>query len=191
MNKFIKRDERRKTINTEFVNEDNIYALANSLRPKLRQTATDREIFTAQELADEFVRLYKSITEHVKKQKSTMDVTKFYKTIPENKKYSFKEWLPSWDTTPQGVLNNKMKTIEQCLRSLKPVTRGLNSNLHRNALMMLDDRFHPVIEKMIKYWTNGGNYPEKFLTGKLKPILKKGDIDKIKNRRFISYCRDP
>ena len=82
--------------------------------------------------------------------------------------------------------NSKMKTIEQCLKSLKPVTRGLNSNLYRNALMMLDEKYFPIIEKMIKFWTNGGNYPKKFLSGKLKPILKKGDIDIIKNRRFIS-----
>ena len=39
---------------------------------------------------------------------------------------------------------------------------------------------------MILFWVKGGNYPSRFLDGKLKPILKKGDIDKIKNRRFIS-----
>ena len=186
----MRRDERRNDIGTEYVDEIGIFQLANARRPKLKENATDQEIFTAQQLADEFKRLYEAITEHVKLQESNLDVTKFFKDMNEEEKYSFKKWLPSWSEVPKGINTNghksKMKTIEQCLKSLKPVTRGLNSSLYRDALLMLDDRYLKIIEKMIKYWTNGGNYPKKFLTGKLKPILKKGDIDLIKNRRFIS-----
>ena len=184
--KFIKRDGRRKDLGTEFVDDIGIFELAKARRPKLRESATDQEIFSAQELANEFKRLYKSITEHVKLQESSIDVTSFFKEMTEDEKFSFKKWFPNWNTVPRGMRNSKIKTIEQCLKSLKPVTRGLNSSLYRDALLMLDDKYFPIIEKMVKYWANGGNYPEKFLTGKLKPILKKGDIDIIKNRRFIS-----
>ena len=184
--KFIKRDDRRKDLGTEFIDDIGIFELAKARRPKLKESATDQEIFSAQELANEFKRLYKSITEHVKLQESSIDVTSFFKEMTDEEKFSFKEWFPNWNTVPRGMRNSKIKTIEQCLKSLKPVTRGLNSSLYRDALLMLDDKYFPIIEKMVKYWSNGGNYPEKFLTGKLKPILKKGDIDIIKNRRFIS-----
>ena len=39
---------------------------------------------------------------------------------------------------------------------------------------------------MVMNWFKTGTYPEDFLLGKLKPILKKGDFQLIKNRRFIS-----
>ena len=51
---------------------------------------------------------------------------------------------------------------------------------------MLPIDYIEIINDMILYWTKGGNYPKKFLGGKLKSILKKGDAKLIKNRRFIS-----
>ena len=51
---------------------------------------------------------------------------------------------------------------------------------------MLPVEYCEILNKMILYWVKEGNYPKKFLSGKLKAILKKGDPNDIKNRRFIS-----
>ena len=185
--KYKIKDERKSSIGTHKVNDLNIFQIAKIKRPKLRETATDREIFHAEELASEFKRLYKSITDHVKNgEGAKIDITRLIPEISEEDKYSFEKWLPTWKQMPPRMIDGKIKTIEQCFNSLKPVTRGLNSSLFRDCLKMLPHEYLPIIESMIIYWASFGNYPECFLTGKLKPILKKGDINLIKNRRFIS-----
>lgn len=187
LDKYKNKDERKKWVGKHKINDLNIFEIAKLKRPKLRETATDREIFTSEQLAGEFKRLYKTITEHVKNGKtSTIDITNLIPDISEENKFSFEKWLPTWKQMPRRTTEGKIKTIEQCFNSLKPVTRGLNSSLFRDCIKMLPPEYYPIIESMIIYWANFGNYPECFLTGKLKPILKKGDINLIKNRRFIS-----
>ena len=187
LDKYKNKDERKKWIGKHKINDLNIFEIAKLKRPKLRETATDREIFSSEQLASEFKRLYKTITEHVKNGgTSTIDITNLIPEISNEDKYSFEKWLPTWKQMPRGMAERKIKTIEQCFNSLKPVTRGLNSSLFRDCIKMLPAEYYPIIESMIIYWANFGNYPECFLTGKLKPILKKGDINLIKNRRFIS-----
>ena len=187
LDKYKLKDERKSTIGTSKVSDLNIFQIAKIKRPKLRETATDREIFEAEALASEFKRLYKTITEHVKNGKaSSIDITELIPDVRDDDKFSFQKWLPTWKKMPIRMIRGKIKTIEQCFNSLKPVTRGLNSSLFRDCIKMLPVEYLPIIESMIIYWANFGNYPDCFLTGKLKPILKKGDINLIKNRRFIS-----
>ena len=53
-------------------------------------------------------------------------------------------------------------------------------------MMHLPKEYTDIFDNMIYYWVHGDNYPKKFLKGKLKAILKKGNPNLIKNRRFIT-----
>ena len=127
------------------------------------------------------MRVYENVVKHVDESKVVVNVIDMFPRLEEAMKFSFKNWIPTWDSSLSAV-----KTIEQCFNQLKPVTRGLNSSLYRDGIAMLPVEYCEIINNMILYWVREGNYPKKFLSGKLKAILKKGDPSEIKNRRFIS-----
>ena len=175
------RDRKQNLTGKRNVNDDDFYAIVKALRPKMRNVQMTKEIFTADQLAEEYNRVYSGITKHISESEVTLDILQLCPKINEALKFSFDDWLPTWSRTEACV-----KTISHCFNSLKAKTRGLNSSLYRDGMAMLPVEFIEIIDKMILYWTKGGNYPKKFLSGKLKSILKKGDASLIKNRRFIS-----
>ena len=168
-------------LNKVNLNDDDIFQLAKALRPKLRSVQMTKEIFTADQLAEEYNRVYSGITKHIQDSEVTLDILQLIPRISKSMKFSFDTWLPTWASTETTI-----KNLQQCFNSLKPTTRGLNSSLYRDGIAMLPAKYVEIIDKMILYWIKGGNYPKKFLGGKLKSILKKGDAKLIKNRRFIS-----
>ena len=174
-------EERTGIIGRFNANEDDIHTICKSLRPKLRGLEITKEIFTADELIKEFVRVYENVVRHVDESKVVVNVIDMFPKLEEAMKFSFKNWLPTWESSLSAI-----KTIEQCFNQLKPVTRGLNSSLYRDGIAMLPIEYCEILNKMILFWVREGNYPKKFLSGKLKAILKKGDPNDIKNRRFIS-----
>ena len=174
-------EERTGIIGRFNANEDDIHTICKSLRPKLRGLEITKEIFTADELIKEFVRVYENVVRHVDESKVVVNVIDMFPKLEEAMKFSFKNWLPTWESSLDAI-----KTIEQCFNQLKPVTRGLNSSLYRDGIAMLPVEYCEILNKMILFWVREGNYPKKFLSGKLRAILKKGDPNDIKNRRFIS-----
>ena len=180
-NRGRKTEERTGIIGRFNANEDDIHTICKSLRPKLRGLEITKEIFTADQLIEEFVRVYENVVKHVDESKVVVNVIDLFPRLEEAMKFSFKNWLPTWDSSLEAI-----KTIEQCFNQLKPVTRGLNSSLYRDGIAMLPSEYCEILNKMILFWVREGNYPKKFLSGKLKAILKKGDPGDIKNRRFIS-----
>ena len=180
-NRGRKTEERTGIIGRFNANEDDIHTICKSLRPKLRGLEITKEIFTADQLIQEFVRVYENVVRHVDESKVVVNVIDMFPRFEEAMKFSFKNWIPTWDSSLDAI-----KTIEQCFNQLKPVTRGLNSSLYRDGIAMLPVEYCEILNKMILYWVKEGNYPKKFLSGKLKAILKKGDPSEIKNRRFIS-----
>ena len=174
-------EERVSIIGRLNANEDDIHTICKSLRPKLRGLEITKEIFTADQLIDEFVRVYENVVRHVDESKVVVNILDMLPKIDEAMKFSFKKWLPTWEHSLSAV-----KTIEQCFNQLKPVTRGLNSSLYRDGIAMLPIEYCKILNNMILYWVKAGNYPKKFLSGKLRAILKKGDPTEIQNRRFIS-----
>ena len=175
------RDKRANLTGKININDDDFYAIVKALRPKLREVQMTKELFTADELANEYRRVYSGITKHISEAEVTLDILQLCPKINEALKFSFNDWLPTWSSNDACI-----KNISQCFNSLKAKTRGLNSSLYRDGVAMLPAEYIEIINNMILYWTKGGNYPKKFLGGKLKSILKKGDAKLIKNRRFIS-----
>ena len=175
------KDKKSNMIGKHNANDDDIFALAKALRPKARKVQMTKEIFTADQLAEEYNRVYLGITKHISEAEVTLDILQMCPKINEALKFSFHDYLPCWNRAEIGV-----KTIEQCFNSLKAKTRGLDSSLYRDGMAMLPREFIEIIDNMILYWTKAGNYPKKFLKGKIKSILKKGNAALIKNRRFIS-----
>ena len=174
-------EERISIIGRLNANDDDIHTICKSLRPKLRGLEITKEIFTADQLIDEFVRVYENVVKHVDESKVVVNILDMLPKFEESMKFSFKHWLPTWEHSLTAV-----KTIEQCFNQLKPVTRGLNSSLYRDGIAMLPTEYCEILNNMILYWVKAGNYPKKFLSGKLRAILKKGDPSEIQNRRFIS-----
>ena len=175
------RDKKDNLIGKINTNDDDFYAIVKALRPKLRQVQMTKELFTADQLAEEYRRVYSGITKHISESEVTLDILQLCPKISEALKFSFKDWVPSWNSNEACI-----KNISKCFNQLKAKTRGLNSSLYRDGVAMLPIEFIEIINNMILFWTKGGNYPKKFLGGKLKSILKKGDAKLIKNRRFIS-----
>ena len=177
-------DEKIHQIGHGEATDDDIYKIAKQMRPKYRALADSAEIFTSQQLADEYIRLYNTITQHIQDSNEYLDILDY---LPENvknqdfEKFDFRKWTPTWDNSIKNT-----KTMNKCFNQLKATTKGLNSSLYRDALAMLPPSYIKIICNIIKYWLVAGNYPIEFLMGKLKPILKKGDVNLIKNRRFIS-----
>ena len=174
-------EERVSLIGRLNANDDDIHTICKSLRPKLRGLEITKEIFTADQLINEFVRVYENVVRHVDESKVIVNILDLCPKFDEALKFSFKDWLPTWEHSLTAV-----KTIEQCFNQLKPVTRGLNSSVYRDGMAMLPVEYCKILNDMILYWVKAGNYPKKFLSGKLKAILKKGDPSEIQNRRFIS-----
>ena len=179
--RYKRADDRRAILGRNRVNDDDIFAITKALRPKLRGIQMSREIFSAQELANEFVRVYNGITDHIKYSTERFNLIDLLPRIDDALRFSFKDYCPTWNNSLAGV-----KNIQQCFRQLKPVTRGRDSSLYRDGMIHLPAEYTDIIDNMIFYWVHNGNYPERFLTGKLKAILKKGNPLEIKNRRFIS-----
>ena len=178
---YMARDKKLNMIGKYNANDDDVFALARALRPKARKVQMTKEIFSADELAEEYNRVYSGITKHISEAEVTLDILQLCPKINEAFKFSFHDYLPTWNRSEIGV-----KTIQQCFNSLKAKTRGLDSSLYRDGMGMLPLEFIEIIDNMILYWIKAGNYPEKFLRGKIKSILKKGNAQLIKNRRFIS-----
>ena len=174
-------EERLGIIGRLNANDDDIHTICKSLRPKLRGLEITKEIFTADQLIDEFVRVYENVVKHVDESKVVVNILDMCPKFDEAMKFSFKNWLPTWEHSLTAV-----KTIEQCFNQLKPITRGLNSSVYRDGIAMMPIEYCEILNNMILYWIKAGNYPEKFLSGKLRAILKKGDPSEIQNRRFIS-----
>ena len=179
--RYRRADDRRAAIGRNRVNDDDIFAIAKALRPKLRGIQMSKEIFSAQELANEFIRVYSGITEHIKYSTEHFNLTDLLPRIDDAMRFSFKDYCPTWNNSLTGI-----KNISQCFRQLKPVTRGLDSSLCRNGMIHLPEEYTDIIDNMIFYWVHNGNYPDQFLSGKIKAILKKGNPNLVKNRRFIS-----
>ena len=174
-------EERVSLIGRLNANDDDIHTICKSLRPKLRGLEITKEIFTADQLIEEFVRVYENVVKHVDESKVVVDILSMCPRFEEAMKFSFKNWLPTWERSLTAV-----KTIEQCFNQLKPVTRGLKSSVYRDGIAMMPREYCEILNNMILYWVKAGNYPKKFLSGKLRAILKKGDPNEIQNRRFIS-----
>ena len=178
---YAEKDRKKNILNKINLNDDDIYTIAKALRPKMRTVQMTKEIFTADDLAKEYMRVYSTITKHICESEVTLDILQLCPRISKAMKFSFHDYLPSWNYAEVAV-----KTVQQCFNSMKATTRGMDSSLYRDGMAMLPAKYVEIIDNMILYWVKGGNYPKKFLTGKLKSILKKGDAKLIKNRRFIS-----
>ena len=89
--------------------------------------------------------------------------------------------MPDFEIKQAGV-----KTFLECFNALKPVTKGLNSSLNRNNLMSLPLPYRNLIFQATRDYLLMGIFPERFLTTKVRAIMKKGKFTEIKNRRFLS-----
>ena len=86
---YAEKDRKLNLVNKINVNDDDIYTIAKALRPKMRTVQMTKEIFTADELANEYNRVYSGITKHISESEIMLDVLQLCPRIDEALKFSF------------------------------------------------------------------------------------------------------
>lgn len=157
------------------------FKLKQLLCPKDRKNGGKQECFDAQNLMNEFERLYKTIIAHVFEIDFTLNIADMIPHIPMERRFSFERFFPEWEH-----YNRNIKTGKQCLFSLKETTRGRKSFTNKANLTMLPLEMQKLFYEAIRGYAMAGVFPDRYCVAKAKAILKKGDVNDIKNRRFLN-----
>ena len=166
------------------LNKDTLFDLNKRINPKNRLLAGRGSNLEIEALQKEYLRVYNKIGNAHRIFNFDLDITAFVKYIEPKFRFSFEEFMPPWKS-----LNKSFKSVHDCLISLKPTTRGLNSALNRNILLSLPNEYQPLLYKAVKFLLLKGVFPDEWLTTKGKTIPKKGDPNIPENNRFLNIGR--
>ena len=161
--------------------KETLFDLNKKINPKNRLLAGRGSDLAIECLQKEYLRVYNKIGNAHKIFNFDMDITVFVKYLEPKLRFSFEEFMPPWKS-----LDKSFKSVHDCLISLKPTTRGLNSALNRNILLSLPNEFQPLNYKAVKFLLLKGVFPDEWLTTKGKTIPKKGDPNIPENNRFLN-----
>ena len=162
------------------LDQNSIFNISRSLNPKNKSSLVSKCNFTADQFKSHFCSLQAEGFEREKEARTKGEKFPRHIKVSPNNLFRFSDYPVEWDG------NEKHSSIKMCLAASKLKTRGLRTILNKELLCKLPDTFKSHICKAISDTTLRGYYPDRFLTNKLCPIPKKGNLGLIKNYRMLS-----